>query len=712
MSAKEAPRALEEGLVCEMRSDGVRSNGSTSKGNPNFIEIDYAAYETSSRVRVGELFDGFQSLKVITFSMGVLFLKDILPKFENCIAIVGCDVMLTNDLRRVMAHQSHVFADVKSDQYLIERINAGELEILVTNTVVAHTKLYLMSSNDGRVRTVVGSANASRRAWNGSQLESYICFDNDYDAYNAWSNRFDELAIFSTNKVVLENVGVAEECPSEDKRADEEGILTDLPEKSDLPSDENAGEEALIDDVPLVCQVKRSRHALVLEIDQNPESLRYEYELRSIESKLRDIVPARLKPKDGVIALDVETVEAIRATRRERKVRSAMLKRELPRFELDFDARRATFDGRRLDLNPPIEDVHRDAGCLLEYMAGFDAFIGDTERLKKSYFKAMTYMFASPFIARLRYESYMHGCDGYDWRYPSYMVITGEQSAGKTKFVNTMQRMMFGVERIRIPKNMFTPTKLQMVQHSSVGVPILVDEMNGAYFKYAKDIVKDEFVLIEEGRTDYPTFIILSNELRSGIDPAVAKRIFHLDVNNKMTPNAREKNEPLISSVVSRMGTAFYREYLRHMFAEVDNMVVAMGNAETVARMPDVFKVSSRVIMAVFRDCGLDIPAQMKEFTWLDCCGDKGVATKAVDLLRDMAEFERQALKVDRRRDVVMVDLSAYPAKRREEVMGNLENGLPIETKHAGESLVICDIESLESLLGMRLKWRFGRLVR
>ncbi len=658
----------------------------------DFIQVDYATHRETLNVPVGELFDGFQSLKLITFSMGVPFLKDILPKFENCIAIVGCDVMVTNALHRVMAHQTHVFKDVKSDPYLVERIDAGELDVYVTNGIIAHTKVYLMSASDGRVRTVVGSANASRRAWNGSQLESYVCFDDDWPAYAAWNNRFEELLSSSSDKIVLSDV-----------RRDEDSGEVVPNDGPDTPADASD-----LDDIPLVRDVKRSNHALVLELDQDPAASRYEYELRAASSAFREILPKRLSSQDGAVVLDVATIEAVKAARRERRVRSVVLKRELPRFELDYELRRAAFDGRELDLDPTSEDVRHDADLLCAYMDGFDAFIGDTERLKETYCKAMTYLFASPFIARLRYEAYMRGFDGYDWRYPAYLVITGEQSAGKTRFVNTMQRLMFGVERMRIPKEWFSPKRFREVQFGAVGIPILIDEMNASRFKYAKDIVKDEFALIEEGRIDYPTFAILSNDLRNGIDPAVAKRVFHLDVDNKMTPSAREQNELKVAASVSNMGTALYRAYVRRMFVEVDRMVASMDFSSPSVPMPDVFASSSRVLMDTFRDCGAGIPAQMKEFTWADCCGDRGVAAKAIGILNDMVQFERRALRVDRRRDVVTVDLARYAPRRREEIMANLENGLPLETKRTGESLVVCDIEALETLLETRLRRRLG----
>ena len=659
-------------------------------GDPNFIRVDFARQLETRDVEPLGLFEGFDSIKIVTFSMGVPFLRDVLPLFRECSVVVGCDAIISDTVQRVMAHQSHVFDDVRSDAYLVGRIESGTLAMWVTKDVVAHTKLYLMSSRDGRVRTVVGSANASRRAWNGSQFESYVCFD-DRTAYDAWDARFEALVRDASSQIVLEGVA--------------EGPGADV----DALSGDAAGDGALkeLEALPVVREIKRSRHALVLELDDGRlQELRYEYELKAKAERFEELPPRRVLRRGSATVLDVAALERVRAERRKLEARANARERGLPRFVLMHDAHAATFDGRRLDLDPPAEEVRRDAELLGRFMGALDAFQGDTDTLKTSYYKAITHVFASPFVSRLRFEALVEGLDGYDWNYPAYLLITGERSAGKTKLVSMLHRLMFGCAAIRVRKDCFTPRRLSEVQAQAAGVPILLDEMTMQYFKYAGDIVKDESFLVEEGRTDLPTFVILSNELRKGVNPAVAKRLLHIDVDNKMTPETMHDKNPEVSAIVRQMGTALYRRYLAEMFDVVDAMVDRLRDGSGV--LPDPYSASSRTLLGVFDACGVQAPPLMREFTWKECMGNAGNAAKAISIIKTMAERDARHVVVNRRRDEVLISFSDYPQAYREEMMGNLENGVPFTMERTSDALVIHGVKQLESLVGMRL----GRRLR
>ena len=309
-------------------------------------------------------------------------------------------------------------------------------------------------------------------------------------------------------------------------------------------------------------------------------------------------------------------------------------------------------------------------------------------------------------MSRLRFEALVEGLDGYDWNYPAYLLITGERSAGKTKLVSMLHRLMFGCAAIRVRKDCFTPRRLSEVQAQAAGVPILLDEMTMQYFKYAGDIVKDESFLVEEGRTDLPTFVILSNELRKGVNPAVAKRLLHIDVDNKMTPETMHDKNPEVSAIVRQMGTALYRRYLAEMFDVVDAMVDRLRDGSGV--LPDLYSASSRTLLGVFDACGVQAPPLMREFTWKECMGNAGNAAKAISIIKTMAERDARHVVVNRRRDEVLISFSDYPQAYREEMMGNLENGVPFTMERTSDALVIHGVKQLESLVGMRL----GRRLR
>ena len=82
-------------------------------------------------------------------------------------------------------------------------MSAGRAHFRVLKKYIAHAKLYLVSTNDGHTRVIIGSANLSERAFSGNQSETLVKFDDDKKAWDHYNRMFDEIRNSASDKIDL-----------------------------------------------------------------------------------------------------------------------------------------------------------------------------------------------------------------------------------------------------------------------------------------------------------------------------------------------------------------------------------------------------------------------------------------------------------------------------------------------------------------------------
>lgn len=667
------------------------SESASEQGRDRFqdaIFVDNAKMLSTEQTSWQCLFDGYETLQAIVFVADLKFLKKLLPRFKEATVIIGCSALLADTARKLIAHQRFVFERTDEDPYLVNRIKEGTLRIAVTNYgLLSHEKIYVMSSESSdKTRIVTGSANLSERAWNGTQLENYTVYDDDGFAFSAYQERFRDLLEMSTTDITIKDVEAFD-------RKKTKGTAT--------PADA----------VPAIQKVKRTKHAVVLELDQSPDNRRYSTALITADETFKDYVPEKLPTKGGLTVIDTSTVERIEAKRRkvlrERKASGT----GNPVFIIDYRTGSFSYNGKPLDTSPSSEQVTSDMCLLKSYFDGFDCFNGDTNRMRDDYCKALTWMFASPFIPYLRMRAADSDFGNYASLFPSYLFIAGASNAGKTRFVKTIETLMHGEPGPSLSRDQFAWKDLRAYQMSLRGLTVLLDEMDPTRFSQAKKYVKDESYLIRERKDEHPTFVILSNDMRGGLEPSIAKRMLYLDIANSISADEGARLENPTERLRAQMSDALYRAYLPLMLERVRDICDKMDANDGGDWIPDMFEASSDCIILLLDKFDIQLQG-MRRFTWYDCCGDKPHAAEAVKVIRDLVELEKRAVRVDRKRDVVEIDMSVFKEpKVRKQKGDRMRNGLPLQLEEAGRYLVIHDVERLESIVGVRfpLRTRFRR---
>ena len=160
-----------------------------------------------------DLFAGYDQLQVLTYSTSVNAIVRMLDQysFSTFECVFGYEGAL-RDFKNVLAFQKVVVGEtraaimgLKDERHLhiLEKVHAGQAHFRVLRKAIAHAKLYLLSSFDGRNRVIIGSANLSEQAFSGRQPETLVIFDDDEAAWSHYNRMYDAIRDSASDEISL-----------------------------------------------------------------------------------------------------------------------------------------------------------------------------------------------------------------------------------------------------------------------------------------------------------------------------------------------------------------------------------------------------------------------------------------------------------------------------------------------------------------------------
>jgi len=641
------------------------------KDNISITKVKFLFQELST---YEEVFSGYNELRVITYSYGLSFIERIMEYFDRGEVIIGFDQLINKDIASLFALQEFSTNQICNNLYLQKRINNNEFRFYVLNDLLSHQKLYLLKADDGRVRTITGSANFSGRAWNGEQIETITVCD-DWECYKAYEKQYDTLLQFSTDEISKNAVSITED-----------------------------GEN--INELPIIKRIEKE-NAIVIHDAPNEEEQEYAFHAKKLDKEWEERVKAiKIKPsKNGQILLDIKNIKNLISSIH--KDNTKKKERELihPQFVLDFENHTATYNQKPFHLNPAAENITNDLTNLIDYMKGFDLFTKDTVRLKTLYWKVLNYLFLSPFIARLRYEGNRY--DYEDRFFPMYMLIYGDSDAGKTGFVNLARQLMFHEKLSPLTQDYFSNKPMTSLKANVKGCPILIDELTPTYWKYAKDIVKMDVNLIKEKMLNHPTFVLLSNDINN-VAPELSKRIIVINLDNRLDRTAAAYNGKKINTIRKNIDNALYCEYLRRMFDAVDTLIEEIQKHDDESKdewIPDIFECSSHVLQEIMKDFSIPVPDEFHIFTWFDYMGDTVIGEKATRIIRDEFTHNINIFHANFSKNELEIDFSCYDDNTSKKKLKILHDELPanVECKIVGAKAIL-KLDAIKQRTGLTFK--------
>lgn len=656
------------------------SNKSTEIITKNAISVINVQFISQELTTYMDLFRGYNEIRVITYSYALSFIQDIMKYFNYGEIIIGFENLINKDLASLFALQEFSIQNLSKMSELQQRINLNELKFYVVKDFISHQKIYLLKADDGRVRTITGSANFSRHAWNGEQIENIIVCD-DRDFYYEYEKQYETLQQFSCLEI----------------------------SNNALPINVD---ETTLEELPILKNVTRDT-AIVINASQDVENQEAFFHIENLSKQWEE----RLKPlnikkdENGSVLFTVKHAELLTSKMRKDNIIKKEKQQIYPQFILDFEKSTAVYNQEKFNLIPDSEKVLNDLNKLIEYMNGFELFTKNTKRLKTLYWKVLNYLFLSPFIAKLRYEGYLHGYE--DRFFPMYMLIYGDSDAGKTGFIKFSQQLMFNETGTTLAQKNFSSSNMSILKRSIKGYPVLIDELTPTYWKYAKDIVKLDRDLITDKITDHPTFILLSNDINN-VAPELSKRVIIINLDNRLDRKVAAYNSKKINSIRKSVDNALYCEYLRRMFNSVDELIEEMRSHDDIEKddwIPDIFSHSATVLQEIMCDYQVSIPNEFKIFTWFDYMGDAVIGEKATNIIKDEFNHNSKIFHINNSKNELEIDLSCYDQNESKKKLKILHDELPADVEcKIINSKAILKLDAIKKHTGLTFKknpfWR------
>lgn len=621
-----------------------------------------------------DLFDGFDELHAITYSAGLAFTVSLLEKFKYAEIIYGCEEVMPNSLSAVMALETGLVESLTKSSSATEmsrKISEGSLSLYVSRNSVSHEKIFCLKSYDGRYRVIVGSANMSRSAFEGSQRENITYYDEEA-AYEWYINRF---------------MNFREDCSD---NVNEKVIISTMEDEEHLRTNP--------DDIPIVQSVKNKK-IVVLEPTQEPDEAEIEIvtSAKNMEKEIKPMLPKPKKEK-GRIVLSFDSLPVINKALKEAHGQKKERERSFPKLHIDYEKNSLDFNGKVYDLNPPAESVKNDIESLNFFLSSLKSFHGNYEQAQKDYYRFFVWFFSSLFMPYLRYVADHNNYDV--TTLPVFGILYGDSNGGKSTFVQLLTKLMTGRKIPINPSSDFTYSEVEKLRCGIEGVPINFDDLDRQQFRNHSDkIIKEDEWGINDHFLNYPAVVITTNKLPS-LEAAILKRVVGIRIDVRIGKEEGLNNSRKLKESIKTATTAFFSEYIRRMLPKVREMAEKMkeGREEYYA---DIFAVSSGTIADIFREYSDEMPGYVRELTLSDYFGDRVVGRTAIQKIREAWLSEPTAFHRDPKKNMLTYTV---PENATYEI-NYLKDELPaqLNARKTPRSLIM-DLDEAERFFEMKFK--------
>ena len=645
------------------------------------------------------LFDGYDRIRVLTYSAGVSAIVRLLDEhgFSDFECVFGCESTL-RALTDVMAFQQVAIGDARAaiknlpddrHAFILGRVREGQARFRVLRKQIAHAKLYLLENTEsGSTRVLIGSANLSETAFGGRQSETLVSFDDDDAAWGHYLGMYQAI-----------RDRASDEMPLPPERVEHAEIsLIEVPV---LAPDDHA--TLVIDSTE-----EKGPHGNVLHINVPQQIERIERMKAAVPPVVANLIPA---PRNGrqQIPRDIRR----RIVKESSRIRSVQTEEEADHRELSIDreAKSVTFFREPFSLEADLDAAKKDAKLLVDFFGNYEGtFEGGmgVERLQRDYFILWSWLYFSPFMCDMRT---LAGHQGDIFRYPSFAIVYGKPSCGKTSLIDTLVTSMFG-RAYNVDKREFTKRRLRDIQHAYRRFPAVFDDIGRpAIRNHGEDVIKDEAPPLV---SEYPCFVLSMNQELKAFTDQIVKRSLMIYTTTALPTYKESLRHELhlkIQEVRRGLTTNLYREYLRRTLDRLDDTPVP----------DDWLEFSSTTLSELIADLlGESPPKWCKPISWNDYAEKRHERVKAqVDhLLRPATKMKKEGSQPTGwilENDKVIVIEQTDTFGRREFDWENVPSTLIDDNASVGGRTVLNRPE-LQEFLGRNLNRRqnglLGRLLR
>lgn len=662
------------------------------------LRVAQARFESESKFS-WSLFDGYDRIRILTYSAGVSAIVRLLDRhgFSDFECVFGCESTLRT-LKDIMAFQQVAIGDTRaaiknlSDErhaFILGRVRDGQARFRVLRKQIAHAKLYLLENTEtGKTRALIGSANLSETAFGGRQSETLVCFDEDDSAWGHYLGMYESIRDQASDEIPLP----PERVEKAEIKLQEVPVL-DSTDHSILVIDSTETEQ---------------QEGNVVHINVPTQIERIERMKAAIPPVIANVIPP---PRNGKQQVTHEIRRQI--VKEFSRIRSVQTDEEADHRELsiDRDAKTVSLFGEPFSLKSDPDAARRDANLLVDFFGNYEGtFEGGmgVERLQRDYFILWSWLYFSPFMCDMRT---LAGHDGDVFRFPSFAIVYGKPSCGKSSLIDTLMTSMFG-RAYNVDKREFTKSRLRDIQYAYKRFPAVFDDIGKpAIRNHGEDIIKyDEN---PPRVTEYPCFVLSMNQELKAFTDQIVKRSLMIYTTTALPTYKESLRHELhlkIQEVRRNLSTHFYREYLNRVLVQLDE----------VPKPDDWLEFSSTILSGAIGDLLDDSPPKWcAPIRWNDYADKRHERVKAQleHLLRPTTNMKTEGdLPTGwiSEGDKVIVIEQTDTFGRREFDWENVPSTLIDDNASVGGRTVLNRPE-LEEFLGARLNGRrngwLGRIV-
>jgi hypothetical protein len=668
----------------QLKGESAELFGETARaGTRALLTVFHAELLSQEQTNWRDLFNGFDHLKVITYSSSLEAILQLAEMFSDIEITFGSERILSRE-HAALEQASHIaegytFVDAVADQKvfieklagylgksargLLPRVVDGTLRFQMLRKMPSHEKLYLLSGN-GHFRVITGSANLSIAALSGWQKEIYIAFDGE-PAYRQFEFFYQR------------DLGTAAPI---------------RPEYLVEPTSDGARLEPRTAPIPLTevpcIQVLSSGVTILEERPKLPST-----GLTSEAIRAAALEGARLRglefdrAKDGRIAVTAPSF--VRALKAHLTAPTDGGDERMARGEIALEGREVYLEGN-LWLGPRTvvkdEDVAADASLIVDYLSSFSEFFGNADGAIRGYWMFLCWLYAAPVAPFLRQAAIVHSGDPLG--YPVFGILYGRPNGGKSWFCETIANSMFGGVWKQLRGVSFTANRALGLREQLGAVPLIIDDVNRDRFtREVPDLVKFD----RERAGQYAPIVISTNKQVSAVSPDIRKRAV-VSLIDAAIPDRHSRSFEIAHRAHARVGTALYKAYLQKLLPLVSEMRMAIS--EKPLESPDLLDASSRLLRDLIASRVKAVPHWMTIVT-----NDERLAMNdrpLLDHLNDIWANHRKRFTINRSSRELIVNFGGDNNQA-----SNFEKLVPaFAFKRRLADTVTVDLEALEKIYG------------
>ena len=529
-------------------------------------------------------------------------------------------------------------------------------------------------------------ANMTSGAWNGNHQEFYE-YDDSPLCYEEFEKDFD--LAWANSQEIPYNIIVAKNLDN------------------------------LVEGNPIIKKAKKIEKVILAtpKVEQETiKNIQYVIDYEKIKDQYKGLVKdVKVKDKNGMVEIIPKVVDVIEHNYKKERAKNynvENIKEGYPELTMDFVNEKVFLNEEEMNLTPTEEEIKKDISNLIDIFNNFNLFIGNTEKLKQSHFKALNAIFSSPFNAKIRCTAKLRGFSTSSL--PLYLLVASSTAnCGKTFMLSAILKMMTGMELPpQINDKDLTKSKIFDLQKYNKGVPVFIDEMDGRTFGNIKDLIKNPERCEDSQNETMPMLIFASNNILEP-DEILRKRMVFLRLDGRLPSNIDQSAyKSKGNAIIRRLGTGLYREYLRRMMNKVATEIDYIISDKNIPDeyYPDLMKLSSDTIIEIFNDYGFDIPNYIWHLTWEDdySVNAKFVSEDAISAIENIYLKNKKAFSFKNDKIIIEIGLGSNTKKECESWMNTLPSEIEAEAFYLKNSVKISlDRKEFEKRIGYKLKNNF-----